>query len=126
MTFLQNFVANLLDTCSQVRGCEGLRFVTVRARGCTPTGIDANSLRPVSPRGAIRRGSAPNVIVGRHVIDRFAFERCVVPFRLIAGRGQHIRVEVEEIRDILNAITEADVKETTARSLKAGINGYSE
>jgi hypothetical protein len=86
--------------------------VTVRARACTPTGVDAKSLPPVSPEGTFRRLLAPNIIVGRHVLDRFAFERWAGPFRLVADSSQHIRIEVEEIGDILNVITEADIKET--------------
>lgn len=88
--------------------------MTVRARACTPTGVDANSLLPISPGGAIRRLCAPNIIVGRHVLDRFAFERWAGPFRLVADSSQHIRIEIEEIGDILNVITEADIKETTS------------
>jgi hypothetical protein len=99
--------------------------MTVRARACTPTGVDANSLLSVSPGRALRRLPAPNKIVGRHVLDRFAFERWAGPNVLVTGSSQYIRIEVEETRDLLSIIAEAG-KEATARSLKTGVNGYSE
>lgn len=115
-------IANLLCTSSVI--LVGLPCGTVRDRR-TKIGIHANHVRSVTPDWALQRRGAQDCSITGHVIDRFTLVLCLVP--VLFNAGNRIRFEGEVTQDRFKLIAGGwALKEASAYSLKAGVDGECE